>query len=368
MSGTRAMSRPDEGAVLLKLKYLRLEQDGRVYVRRNGRSIRLRESPGSEAFHIEYARALEATDAPKPEPLKVLPESLAWLVNRYTSSPHFLHALKPSTQAARRRILLKICEQHGHKRFRMMQERHVRQVRDERADSPEVANARLKALRAMFRWAVAEEKASHNPAANVPKLAIKSDGFHTWTEDEVRQYEAYWPPGTKQRLALALLLYAGVRRSDVVRLGRQMIQDGWLTFKAVKNEEVVTIPILPPLAEELAHAPKGQMTFLVTEYGKPFSAAGFGNRFRDWCDKAGLPHCTAHGLRKAASSRLAELGASEKQLNAWFGWADNSNEARRYTKAAQRKRLAEGVARQFSVPRGDDEAKISSLRPRRKRG
>ncbi|ODA67627.1 Phage integrase family protein [Methyloligella halotolerans] len=147
-----------------------------------------------------------------------------------------------------------------------------------------------------------------------------------------------------------------------------MIHDGWLTFKAVKNEEVVTIPILPPLAEELAHAPKGQMTFLVTEYGKPFSAAGFGNRFRDWCDKAGLPHCTAHGLRKAASSRLAELGASEKQLNAWFGWADNSNEARRYTKAAQRKRLAEGVARQFSVPRGDDETKISTLRPRRKRG
>ncbi|ODA67628.1 hypothetical protein A7A08_01663 [Methyloligella halotolerans] len=147
------MSRPDEAAVLLKLKYLRLERDGRVYVRRNGRSIRLREAPGSEAFHIEYARALEATHAPKPEPLKVQPESLAWLVNRYTASPHFLHALKPSTQAARRRILAKISEQHGHKRFRMMQERHVRQLRDERADSPEVANARLKALRAMFRWA-----------------------------------------------------------------------------------------------------------------------------------------------------------------------------------------------------------------------
>jgi integrase len=81
---------------------------------------------------------------------------------------------------------------------------------------------------------------------------------------------------------------------------------------------------------------------------KPLSrAAGFGMRFREWCDTAGLPHCSAHGLRKASATLLAERGASEKQLNAFFGWADSSNESRRYTRSAQQKVLARGAVDLF---------------------
>lgn len=358
------MSQPEgAGAMLLKLKHIRKERDGRIYVRRYGRSIRLREAPGSEAFYLEYARALDATGSPKLGLLKVKPESLTWLVQKYLASPLFVYTLQPSTKATRQRILLDICRRHGHKRFKLMEERHVRKVRDERADKPEVANGRIKALRALFKWAAEEQHVTSSPAAGVPKLPNKTDGFHSWTETEVGQYEARWAPGTKQRLALALLLYSGVRRSDVVRLGRQMIQDGWLTFTAVKNGEKVTIPVLPELEAEIALAPKDHLTFLVTAYGKPFSPAGFGNRFREWCNEAGLPHCSAHGLRKAGARRAAESGASEKQLNAWFGWADSSNEARVYTKAAQRKLLAAGAAKLLSVPSSDpgtETAKISS--------
>jgi integrase len=57
------------------------------------------------------------------------------------------------------------------------------------------------------------------------------------------------------------------------------------------------------------------MPFLVTAFGKPFTANGFGNWFRQRCDEAGLPHCSAHGLRKAAAARLAELGAGESESN-----------------------------------------------------
>jgi len=35
---------------------------------------------------------------------------------------------------------------------------------------------------------------------------------------------------------------------------------------------------------------------VVTEFGKQFSVRGFGNKFRPWCDEAGLPNCSAHGL------------------------------------------------------------------------
>jgi len=56
-------------------------------------------------------------------------------------------------------------------------------------------------------------------------------------------------------------------------------------------------------------------------------------------DEANLRHCSAHGLRKAAATRAAESGATARQLLALFGWL-NIKEAERYTKAAQRRKLA----------------------------
>ena len=86
---------------------------------------------------------------------------------------------------------------------------------------------------------------------------------------------------------------------------------------------------------------RSNMTFLVTEYGKlPFSAAGFGNWFRDRCNEAGLPQCSAHGLRKAASRRLAEVGCSNQQIKAVTGHVTDK-EVSRYTAAADQERLAE---------------------------
>jgi integrase len=220
-----------------------------------------------------------------------------------------------------------------------MESRHVRDLRDERP-GPESANSLIKALRGLFAWAVEAEYATSNPAKSVPKLRYKTAGFHTWTLEEVRKYEERHPLGTKPRLALALLLYTGARRGDAIRLGRQMLKDGWLTFTAEKTGITLSIPVLPELQAEIDRAPRGNMTFLLTAYGKPFSPAGFGMRFREWCNQAGLPHCSAHGLRKAGATLAAERGASEAQLNAIFGWAENSNESRRYTRAARQKVLA----------------------------
>lgn len=149
--------------------------------------------------------------------------------------------------------------------------------------------------------------------------------------------------GTTARLALALLLYTGQRRSDVPRLGRQHVtKKNWLRFTQFKNRNrnptTLEIPIIPALQQELAAAPAGDLTFLVTAHGRPFSIAGFGNKMRQWCDEAGLPHCSAHGLRKAGAVRAAENGATAHQLQAIFGWKTLS-EAQRYTQAAEQKRL-----------------------------
>lgn len=101
------------------------------------------------------------------------------------------------------------------------------------------------------------------------------------------------------------------------------------------------IPILPILEEEIQAAPTGNLTFLVTAFNRPFTIKG-GNKMRDWCEEAGLPYCSAHGLRKAGAARAAENGATAHQLQSIFGWRTLA-EAERYTKAAEQKRMA-GVA------------------------
>ena len=88
----------------------------------------------------------------------------------------------------------------------------------------------------------------------------------------------------------------------------------------------------------------GDLTYLVTAHGKPYSVTGFGNKFREWCNQAGLPHCCAHGLRKAGAALAAENGATDNQLMAIFGWS-TIQEAQRYTKAARRKKMAGDATR-----------------------
>ena len=89
----------------------------------------------------------------------------------------------------------------------------------------------------------------------------------------------------------------------------------------------------------------GVKTFLVTDYGKPFTPAGFGNWFRERCNAAVLPHCSAHGLRKAFLRRMAEAGCSEDFIASISGHRDY-REIRTYVQAANKTRMAtEGMAR-----------------------
>jgi integrase len=98
-------------------------------------------------------------------------------------------------------------------------------------------------------------------------------------------------------------------------------------------------PILPLLADIITKSVTGDLTLLVTEYGKPFTSAGFYGWFRKRCDEAGLRHCTAHRLRKAGATLAAEAGPTDRQLMAMFDWT-TASQATVYTQAADRKRLA----------------------------
>jgi integrase/recombinase XerD len=242
-----------------------------------------------------------------------------------------------STRNWQRRALDGIAGAHGAKPVAMMQPRHVRKMRDAKAATPAAANQLLKALRPLFSWANEAEETTVNPTIDVKKIKYQSDGHHTWTEEEIGRYYDRHPLGSQARLALDLLRYTTGRREDAPRLGRQHVRDGRIRFRQVKNEHRnpidIDIPIHSELAESIAAADvSGKMTFLLTEFGKPSTANGFGNKFKDWCRQADLPHCSAHGIRKATLTALAEAGATPHEIMA-VGGHRSLEEVERYSTA-----------------------------------
>lgn len=333
-----------------------LRGNDRYYVRRHGRKIRIGETPGTEAFAKAYSEALDALTASALSDHRrdknFAPKgSLGWLAALYFTSAEF-RRLAAQSQVNRRSIIEE-CLREPLKPgspdimsgvpLGVLSAKHIMVLRDRRAGAPGAANNRRKYLSSMFGWAVENGLLKANPARDVRSIRYASAGFHTWTVEEVRQFEAFYPVGSKARLALALMLYLGVRRGDVVTLGKQHVKDGWIRFVPKKTryrrEMISEKPVLPELGRIIAASPCGDMTFLVTQAGAPFTAKGFGGRMRDWCDKASLPHCSAHGLRKAGATLAAQGGATDRQLMALFDWS-SASQATTYTRAADRRHLA----------------------------
>ena len=336
----------------------------RLYVRMRGRSkIRIREPVGSPPFLQAYdaaVKALKDGTAKSPKTRGPNPGTLAWLAREYEKSFEF-KKLDPRSQRVRRAILEACCAEptkpgssyrFGDCPIDRLETKHIKIMRDRKDATPGAANNRVRALRVVLAWAVEAEHAKRNVAAEAKTLKYQKQGFHTWTVGEVEQFAKRHPVGSKEWLALSLMLLTGVRRSDAVRLGHEHAKDGWLTFTPSKTKgttgKMLHLPILPELQEVLDASQLGKATFLETGQGRPFTAAGFGNWFRDRCDEAGLSHCTSHGLRKAGATIAAENGATEKQLMAIFGW-ETAALAAHYSKKADQKKLA-GKAMHMIVP------------------
>jgi integrase len=271
--------------------------------------------------------------------------SIDALVIAYLASPGFLAIPSPSTRSTYRWILEAFASEHGDKPFAALTRKHIEAMLARKITKPAAANHWLRLIKQLMRFAVREQLRGDNPARDVEYVKRRALGFHTWSEDEIAAFEAHHPINTKPRLALALLLYTAQRRSDVVRMGRQHIRNGVAMVRQQKTGTMLAIPVHPALQAVLDASPSEHLTFLTTAYGKPFTAAGFGNWFRDRCDEAGLPaHCAAHGLRKAACRRLAEAGCSANVIASISGHL-SLREVERYTKAADQERMArQGMA------------------------
>jgi integrase len=266
--------------------------------------------------------------------------------------------LKACTASARRVNLDAICQSihpesrkpRGDMPSAGMKRANVIALRDSITTGPCACNATIGALRIVYNWAIENDFTTYNPAIRIERMPWNRDGHHVWTEHEYTQFEKRHPIGSTARLAFTLIAYTGVRRSDAIRLGPQMERAGVLHFTEYKGSDskalgkfqsepkVRAVQISPELRAMIDATPSGHLIYLLNKRGRPFASSTFDHQFHDWCIEAGLPHCSAHGIRKAAATTIADNGGTAHQLRAFGGWS-TLKQVEGYTRKANNAKL-----------------------------
>lgn len=330
----------------MRIRYVQHDRDrngnDRWYYRRAGGSkIRL-PNPDDPRFAQAYLDARAGRETAKAS---VGAGSVGAAVAAYYRWNGF-SGLAPASQKQFRGVLEAFRKKYGQLGIGTMRPQDVAAILGTK--SPFAARNWLKALRSLMAYATATGLRNDDPTAGYKLPAVKTTGFHTWTEAEIEQYEAFHGADIKARLGMALVLYTAARRGDAVTFGPQHIRGGTLTYRQNKTKRLLTIPIHPKLAAILAEVKAEHLTFMTTRAGEPYTAKGFSNLLKGWFKEAGLPtYCNVHGLRKAQCRRLAEAGCTAPQIAAISGHL-TLKEVQRYIDAADQATLAEAAIERMS--------------------
>lgn len=302
----------------------------------------------------EYAQAYKlALSGVTPLVNRVHPKSIGDLVPRFYASNRFnakageawkrtvKQSLEPFREEARDVPVADFTFEHIEVALKRRSVK--REVEGRPFGGPAAAERFREQLIRLFEYAIRLKWITTNPAkeAEMP-VTNQGKGYHTWTWPEIVQFRDRHPLGTKARLAMEIAFWTGLRRGDVAMLGPRHVNGGRARLVASKTGKAMDVMIAPDMLAAIEAMPKVGETFLLTEHGKPFSKAGFGNWFRERCNEAGLKHCSIHGLRKALVATAAEAGATQQELKALGQWS-NDSEVSIYAKDADARLLADSA-------------------------
>jgi hypothetical protein len=300
--------------------------------RKDGATVSLGTDYGSAEFLRKYAVATN------PEPVQPgtftarVPSrfqrgTLSWVIDRWYRSAQFV-SLSKSTQNGYRRQAEKLRCGYGDDMVSVMHRKRITEIMEAKAHVPNAANNTLRILRFLLDEAFEMGLIPHNFARDVKKFSVPNGGYHVWTEDEIGAFYAVHPLGTVPHTCMTLMLYTGASRKDTAVMGRGDVCDGRISYSRqatkLRAGVLVDIPIHRALAECLARVPSEFEFFLQTAHGTAPTPGTIGNYMRDWCNEAGLSHCTSHGLRKACERRLGEAGMKEQEIAAVLGFVNTT--------------------------------------------
>ncbi|WP_172601170.1 tyrosine-type recombinase/integrase [Rhizobium leguminosarum] len=332
----------------------------RYYLRIDGKRItRLPDDIDTEEFSKAYWKARNAAlpadggqRAAKTISSIVKPNTFRWLCMEYMRSDAFT-ALDLSTQEARRRIMEAMwlepinpkdpSRQFGDMPLAHLDHTNIEILRDRKKETPFAADERLKVLRQVFDTKKDGKAIVPNVARLVDPFAVHTDGHATATSENIAQFIEHHGMQSKAVLCIAILMFTGFRVSDAAQIGPQHRRKDMFKLRLFKNRNRkpydIEIAVHPILESVLSAHKVTALTYIVTEFGKPFSIKGLGNRISDWFRQAGLPHLTAHSIRKGLATDVAHNEATDSMLEAMFGWRDGKT-SKIYTRNADRARLA----------------------------
>jgi len=297
---------------------------------------------GSEEFIREYeiARSGRRPDGKDDKLSRLNPSTFRWLIQSYRASPKFQN-LRQTTRHHQSYDFEWILGYIGDLPFASFTLKHVENLMQKKG-GPSAANNIRKRMVALFHYAIRLELMTNNPARVSEKHRENDDGFYTWTDADIERFRDAYPSGTRERLVLELTLNTGAARQDLTRMGRQSIESGRIKYRRGKTEQDGDARIEHELAVELEQVPVDQMLFILDHNGRPFKPRALSQWFTRRVRQAGIAQGSLHGLRKAAATRLANAGASEREIGAFLAHS-GTQQAATYTKKADRTRLTDSA-------------------------
>ena len=300
-----------------KPKYVKLyESNGTIYAyyRRQGLQFRIEGEPGTkqwlenyDAIHSRYQSGAENT-APQPG-------TLAVAIVDYKKSERF-KILADSTQRTYHWHLGILSEQLGHLPLASFTRRTIVKLQTKIAEkTPRNAVERVKLLKNVFEIACDLGEIDSNPAKGVrAPVGYKPRQFEAWTEEQIQTFLTHARPVLRRAVAVAL--YTGLRRSDLVQLRLSNIKNGWIETRIKKTSGLVEIPIHSELASELTREmPTASLLLLPTARGREWSPNKLSDAVREECLRLRIsPNPPLHGLRRNAIIRLLEAGCTREEV------------------------------------------------------
>jgi site-specific recombinase XerC len=330
--------------------------------RRAGKTVQLPGTPGQPQFEAAYVAALAGRPIEKAAvrrlPTSAAPKSLraAWRV-LITDTLEWKQ-LDPETQRsqtliAERFLRLPIVEGEpltfGDVAVADLQRKHIKAILARRSNTPHAAAHLLRLIRKLTGVALDQNWIEYDPTYRI-RFRPHHKGWKAWPDDARDAFERRWPIGTAPRLAYALALYFGHRRSDIAKVKWADLEGAGGHVVQSKTDKALWIPMHPELAKVLEATERKSDYVLLTQYGRPFSPKALGMRMQDWTKAAGLPPgYTLHGLRKTLGKLLAEHGATTRQIMAILGHDDIAH-AELYTREAEQKQLAADGMSKLTTP------------------
>lgn len=324
---------------------IRKNKDGspRYYFRRRGQPIvRLPDNPQSPEFMRSYNAQLNWYAPKRIEKMG----TFEWLCDEYMNTLDFKNKSE-NTRKPRARIMQSMCnefidpdhpETFGEEKVLYFTRQHIEVLVQRKSDAPNAANTRLVVLNQLFKLAVSRGYSEFNPCNDVERISISSEGHRTATDENLQEFEAYHRNNPEALFALFLARKTGARASDLRLLGKQHLRGNVLTFRTMKTNRLCELTMDEESLAILKARPG--MTFILTNEGIPYqSEKAMSARFSKWFKQAGIEDITSHSVRKWLATKMADQGANEFELMAWFGWSD-PKEARPYVERVNRLKLA----------------------------